>query len=161
MSTQQEHHDTFWACLTWVVICLVMSGLAGWVSATHVNTWYTTLIKPSFNPPKEIFAPVWTTLYIMIGIAGGLIWRQRQQYPWLLRVFIVQLILNFAWSFIFFAGQNVFYAMIDIIALWLCITVCLLFALKANKLIALLLTPYWLWVGFAMVLNVSLFQLNY
>lgn len=157
---QQNNNQLFWSCGLWVVICLVISALAGWVSAEHAAGWYSTINKPSFNPPKEIFAPIWTTLYLMIGIAGGLIWCQRKHCPALLSWFIVHLLLNFAWSFIFFNAQSILWALVDIVMLWASLLITLVYAYRCEWRAGLLLTPYFLWVSFAVILNAALFHLN-
>ncbi len=148
------------ACFIWVVICLIISSLAGWVSATHVETWYTTIQKPWFNPPSWVFAPMWTLLYIMIGIAGGLLWNKRKNHPAAMNWYIVQLIFNFAWSFIFFAGHAIGWALIDIAVLWVAIACTVIASFRSSKGAAWLLIPYWLWVSFATLLNSYLWILN-
>ncbi|MDF1794970.1 MAG: tryptophan-rich sensory protein [Coxiellaceae bacterium] len=148
-------------CIIWVIICLIISGLAGWASATHVNTWYITLHKPWFQPPAWVFGPTWTLLYIMIGIAGGLLWHNRQSQPTAMKVYILQLALNFAWSFIFFVGQSIGWALVDIVVLWLAIGWTVVASFHSSKAAAWLLIPYWLWVTFATLLNASLWFLNH
>ncbi|MDF1654885.1 MAG: tryptophan-rich sensory protein [Coxiellaceae bacterium] len=149
------------SCLVWVVICLIISGLSGWASATHVNTWYITLHKPWYQPPAWIFGPMWTLLYIMIGISGGLLWHNRHTHPGAVKVYILQLAFNFAWSFIFFVGQAIGWALIDIAILWLTIGWTMIVSFRSSKSAAWLLIPYWLWVSFATLLNASLWFLNH
>ena len=147
-------------CLVGVVICLAIAGLWGWVTAASVSTWYQQLHQPSFTPPDWLFGPVWTVLYIMIGMAGGLLWQQRQASPHALTIYIVQLLLNFSWSFIFFGAQKIGWAAVDIVLLWLSIAITLWLARRASKTACWLLVPYFLWVSFAMILNITLWMLN-
>jgi translocator protein len=139
---------------------LLIAGIEGWVTAANTSQWYYTLIKPRFNPPSFVFAPTWTILYIMIGIAGGLIWRRREKHRLLFVFFILQLICNFAWSFLFFAAQSISWALIDIILLWITLLVTIVHSYKHYKTVAYWLTPYFIWVSFATVLNFSIWILN-
>lgn len=147
-------------CLIGVIICLVIAGIEGWVTAANTSQWYYALNKPSFNPPSEVFAPVWSVLYIMIGIAGGLIWQQRQKHPKLLAWFALQLLFNFLWSFLFFAAESIGLALIDILLLWISLLATLIYSYRHYRPAAYWLTPYFLWVSFAAVLNFSLWLLN-
>lgn len=153
-------YPLFSTCLIWVVICLVVSGLTGWVSSTHIHGWYQTLAQPSFTPPSWLFAPVWTALYITIGIAGGMLWKNRKNHPALFLLFILQLILNFAWSFLFFVGENINFAFIDIIALWFSLSCVVALCFVQKNKMGWLLLPYWMWTSFAAVLNYFIWQLN-
>lgn len=148
------------SCLIWVVICLMSSGLISWVSSSHISGWYQTLIQPSLSPPKWVFAPMWTALYVTIGIAGGLLWQDRKKYPGFFFLFILQLIFNFSWSFIFFMGENIRWAMVDIFVLWLSILFIIILGFAQKKIIGWLLLPYLLWVSFAMALNYYIWRLN-
>lgn len=147
-------------CLIGVIFCLLVSGLTGWLSAEHVNGWYQTLHQPDFNPPSWVFAPVWTVLYVMIGITAGLLWIDRKKFPLLFSLFILQLMFNFSWSFIFFIAENISWALMDILALWLCLLVVVLRAFYIKKVVAWLLLPYLFWTSFAAILNFYLWQLN-
>lgn len=146
--------------VVWLIICFAISGLAGWVTQVHIHPWFTELQKPPFNPPSWLFGPVWTVLYIMIALAAARIWRVRKTHPILVTVFIIQLAFNFAWSFLFFGHENTLWGLIDISLLWLSLFACLLMAYVSERIAGYLLTPYFLWVSFACVLNVSLWLLN-
>lgn len=152
--------STVFSCLIWVVICLAISGIAGWVTEHNIADWYVHLNKPSFNPPNWVFGPVWTVLYIMIGITGGLLWQRRQSHRKAFALFVIQLVLNFIWSFLFFGMQNPGLAAIDIIALWLFIALTIVYTWPALKSWTLLLLPYFLWASFACILNISIWMLN-
>ncbi len=147
-------------CLAWVVICLVVSWVAGWVTGHNIESWYVHLVKPAYNPPAWVFAPVWTILYILIGISGGLLWAERQQRPLTWWIYIAQLVLNFAWSFIFFGAHAVGLALADIVVLWLMVLATIILAYQHRPVVSWLLLPYWLWVSFAAMLNSALYALN-
>ena len=147
-------------CLVWVIICLLIAGLSSWITSAGSQSWYQELIKPAFNPPAWLFGPVWTVLYIMIGLAGGMIWLDRQQNCAGFMAYIVQLIFNFAWSFLFFGAQWIGIALLDMILLISSIIVTIILIYPRQKLAAYLLMPYAAWVSFALVLNSALFVLN-
>lgn len=142
-----------------------LTGLVGsfW-TAPAITIWYATLIKPSFSPPNSIFAPVWITLYLMIGISLYLIWQKINLKPrkvkLALKIFWIHLILNGLWSIIFFGGHNILLGLYNIIALWLLILILIILFWKISKPASLLLVPYFLWVSFATILNYSLLILN-
>jgi translocator protein len=147
-----------------VVTCLVIGYFSGMVTRSAITTWYPTLIKPSFNPPNWIFAPVWSMLYVMMGVAAGLVWNKMESDKVVVKnalvIFAVQLALNALWSYLFFGLKNPMLAGIEIILLWLMIFETYTKFIKINKIAAYLLIPYLLWVSFAMVLNASIWWLN-
>ena len=147
-----------------VAICLVVGYLSSITTQSSINTWYPTLIKPSFNPPNWLFAPVWTLLFIMMGIAAGMIWKhlesQRELVKKALLFFTVQLLLNALWSYLFFGLNNVLLALIEVILLWLVIYETFHIFKKIDKKAAYLFIPYLIWVAFAAVLNGSIYYLN-
>lgn len=142
-----------------ILICLAVGGSG---AAFPPGEWYRQLAKPPFNPPAWIFGPVWTLLYILMGVSAWLVWRRpglpAAQYPLLL--FAVQLILNGAWSWIFFGFHRTGLALIDILLLWAAIAATLLSFWRIRRTAAVLLIPYLLWVTFAVYLNASLWRLN-
>lgn len=147
-----------------VAICLVVGYLSSITTQSSINTWYPTLIKPIFNPPNWLFAPVWTLLFIMMGIAAGMIWNhlesQRELVKKALLFFTVQLLLNALWSYLFFGLNNVLLALIEVILLWLVIYETFHIFKKIDKKAAYLFIPYLIWVAFAAVLNGSIYYLN-
>lgn len=146
-----------------VLIPLAVGSLAGYFTASSVNGWYTTLVKPSFNPPNWLFAPVWTSLYIMMGIALFLVWNSgaaEDVKRTAVSLFIVQLVLNFLWSFVFFYAQQPGWALVNIILMWIFIFLTILWFGKISSLSAWLLVPYICWVSFATVLNYAIWKLN-
>lgn len=147
-----------------VVTCLAIGYFSGIVTRGSIATWYPTLIKPSFNPPNWIFAPVWSMLYVMMGVAAGIVWNKiesdKEVVKKALVVFAVQLGLNALWSFLFFGLMNPMLAGLEIIILWLMIYETYLQFVKINKIAGYLLLPYLAWVSFATVLNASIWWLN-
>jgi tryptophan-rich sensory protein len=147
-----------------VFICLIVGYVSGMVTRSSITTWYPTLIKPSFNPPNWIFAPVWTSLYIMMGIAAGLVWNQitsnKEAVTKALQFFTVQLVLNAMWSYLFFGLHNLMLASIEVVLLWLLIFETYTQFTKINKIAGYLLLPYLAWVSFASVLTFSIWWLN-
>lgn len=147
-----------------VVTCLAVGYFSGIVTRSAITTWYPTLIKPSFNPPNWVFAPVWSMLYAMMGVAAGLVWDkidyERAAVKNALIFFAVQLGLNALWSFLFFGLKNPMLAGVEIIILWLLIFETQQKFAKINKIAGYLLIPYLLWVSFATVLNGSIWWLN-
>jgi len=147
-----------------VTICLVIGFLSGKVTQSSIATWYPTLEKPFFNPPNWLFAPVWTLLYIFMGIAAGLVWNElnskEKEVKNALKFFIIQLGLNALWSYLFFGLNNVFLAAVEVILLLLMIYETYLKFKPINKNSSYLLIPYMAWVSFASVLTWSIWWLN-
>ena len=146
-----------------VVACLLIGFLGSIATQTSVNTWFTTLEKPFFNPPAWLFAPVWTILYIMMGIAAGLVWYRGLHHLWVktaLYHFLFQLLLNLSWSVVFFGLQQPLWALIVITALIILLSLTIKWFKIANKKAAYLLIPYLLWVLFAAALNFEIWRLN-
>lgn len=137
-------------------LCLGAGVLGSFFTFSAIPTWYVTLNKPFFSPPNWIFAPVWTTLYILMGISLYLVWTKRKVPT----IFWIQLILNALWSILFFGMKNPLLALIDIIALWISIFLTIKSFYKTNKLAGNLLIPYLIWVSFASILNLSILLLN-
>lgn len=147
-----------------LVICLTVGYSAGVVTKTSIETWYVMLEKPVFNPPNWIFMPVWTVIYILMAVAAGLVWDkikvQTEEVKQALLFFIIQLILNSIWSYLFFGLKNPMLALVEIVLLWLMIYETYLKFIKINKTAGYFLIPYLAWVGFATVLNASIWWLN-
>ena len=143
-----------------IILPLLVGGISGFFTSQNITNWYVYLNKPSFNPPNYLFGPVWTLLYILMGISFYLI-LNKPNINWLaVGVFLTQLILNFFWSFIFFNAHNLGLALVEIIILWASILAMIILFYKTNKWAAILNIPYLLWVSFATLLNYSIFSLN-
>lgn len=150
-----------------LIISLVICQLAGIIGSlftmSKIPTWYMTLNKPELAPPNWIFGPVWTTLFILMGIALYLVWKQgidRKDVKIALCIFGTQLILNVLWSIIFFGLENPGSAFIEIISLWISILLSIIYFYKINKTAGYLLIPYIAWVSFASYLNYMIWWLN-
>jgi benzodiazapine receptor len=149
--------------VVFVAVC-ELAGLLGSVfTATSIPTWYASLAKPSFNPPNWIFGPVWTILYILMGVAAYLVYQKgfkRPEVKRALTVFFIQLLLNALWSIVFFGVHMILGALVNIVVLWVMILATILTFRRISKAAAYLLVPYILWVSFATALNFSLYLLN-
>jgi tryptophan-rich sensory protein len=142
---------------------LAVGGLSGYATSAGVAAWYPSLVKPSFNPPAWVFGPVWTALYLMMGVAAFLVWRRglgAEGVRAALLLFAVQLALNGAWSLLFFGLRSPAWALVDIVALWLAIGGTAWLFWRVLPAAGLLLLPYWAWVSFAAVLNAAIWSLN-
>jgi tryptophan-rich sensory protein len=148
--------------VVFVGLCLAVGALGGWVTAESVQTWYPTIAKPSFTPPNWVFGPVWTALYVLMGVAAWRVWRragsQARRGP--LALFAMQLVLNLAWSVVFFGAHRIGAAVIVIIALEVAILATLIAFRRIDSVAAAMLLPYALWVAFAAVLNIAIWRLN-
>lgn len=139
----------------------------GWVGGIFTQNsiadgWYGSLNQPSFNPPNEVFGPVWTVLYILMGISLYMVWKQvpgnRRENA--LGIFALQLLLNFLWTLFFFYFKDIEIALLDIIALWISIVIMIVMFIRVKPLAGWLNIPYLLWVTFATALNVAYYVLN-
>jgi len=145
-----------------IIIPLAVGAISGYATVTSISTWYATLNKPSFNPPNYIFGPVWTTLYLLMGISLYMVVRttSNKDRRRATALFAVQLTLNFFWSFLFFTFHQTGLALINIGLLWLSIAGMIWAFYQVNKTAALLQIPYIMWVSFASVLNAAIWVLN-
>jgi benzodiazapine receptor len=145
-----------------VALCLLVSALGGAVTATSVDAWYQTIEKPPFNPPDWLFAPVWISLFIMMAVAGWRIWRRAGlgEEKLAFTLFAMQLVLNLAWSVLFFGLQQIGLALVEICLLLITIVATAIVFWRVDRVAGMLFVPYVLWVGFATLLNASLFLLN-
>jgi len=146
-----------------IVIPLLVGFTSGFFTSTGPGTWYQALEKPTWNPPGRVFAPVWTTLYIMMGVSLFFIWKTNlvtNKKRVALFLFAFQLVLNFFWSFIFFRLEKPGWAAAEITILWLSILATIFSFASINKLSAWLLVPYISWVTFAAILNYTIWSMN-
>ena len=146
-----------------LLVCLAAGFLGSIFTTPSIPTWYASLTKPSFNPPNWLFAPVWTMLFILMGISAFLVWQKglkKKGVKKALGFFLAQLIFNVLWSFLFFKFHSPFLALLDIIFLWFLILLTVFKFFKINNTAGLLLIPYLLWVSFASVLNYAVYWLN-
>lgn len=142
-----------------VVLCFGVSALGGRATVSALTEWYPSLPKPSWTPPEWVFGPVWTLLYPLVAVAGWLGWREgRARFGSL--AYLLQLALNAAWPWFFFAERRVGLALVCAVALWVA-TLCTILAFwKVSRGAALLMVPYLAWVGFAAALNHAIWRLS-
>ena len=148
-----------WFVLLWALLPF-LAALGG--AAFPPDQWFVALAKPSWQPPNYLFGPVWTTLYLMMGIAAGLVWL-RGPSPAVraaLIVFVGQLVLNALWTPVFFGAHALGAALIVIVLMWLAIALTIALFWRVRPLTAALLLPYLAWVSFATALNAALWRLN-
>lgn len=146
-----------------ILVCQGAGAIGSLFTTPAISTWYATIQKPSFNPPNWIFAPVWTLLFLLMGISLYLIWSRGfrdKETKIALVIFSTQLLLNILWSILFFGLQSPLYAFIEIIILWMAILLTIISFYKISKTAAYLLLPYIAWVSFASVLNFSILIIN-
>jgi translocator protein len=145
-----------------LLLPLSVGAIAGMFTSQAVPIWYASLNRPSFNPPNWVFGPVWTTLYILLGISFFLIWKENptKERNLAIKVFSIQMLLNFAWSFLFFYFNLIGVALIEIILLWISIAAMIYLFYKIKPFTAYLNIPYLLWVSFATILNAGYYFLN-
>lgn len=145
-----------------LALCLGAGWIGSLVTMPEIDGWYQSLVKPSWQPPRWLFGPVWTTLYILMGVAAWLVWRRRgfSGAGAALTLFGVQLLLNIAWSYIFFGAHELLLASVEIVILWIAILATILAFRRHSGAAALLMLPYILWVSFASALTFTIWQLN-
>lgn len=146
-----------------IVICSAIGFLSSVVTQSSVNGWYMTLNKPIFNPPNWVFAPVWSALYIMMGVSAGWVWAKGFHHKWVktgLYHFGFQLLLNGLWSIVFFGLKQPFYGLLVIMALLVVLSLTIKWFNVVSKFAAVLLIPYLLWICFATALNYKIWELN-
>lgn len=141
-----------------------LAGLSGVLfTDTGESSWFQQLQKPAWNPPSWLFGPVWTTLYILMGFAFYLVWKsdapQKVKRP-AMALWVVQLVLNFLWTLIFFGAHEPGWALVEIIVLWIAILLTIFAFARINKPAAWLMVPYISWVSFASILTATIWHLN-
>ncbi|WP_370583358.1 TspO/MBR family protein [Pedobacter sp. ASV28] len=149
------------------ILCLAIPLFIGYLGSLltmeSVKTWYTTLNKPSLNPPNWIFAPVWTTIYLLLGISSYRVWTNRKSvgwFHWAVIIYFLQLAFNLMWSFLFFYQQQIGFALVEIFLLLMIIIANAFIFYRFDKISGWLFLPYFLWVSFATYLTYSIFILN-
>ena len=146
-----------------IFICLFTGFIGSFFTTPAIPTWYAMLQKPSFAPPNWLFFPIWTALFIMMGISLFLVWQkglEDKKVKTAIYIFVAQLILNILWSVAFFGLRSPILGLVEIIILWIAILATILSFMKLSKTAAYLLIPYILWVSFAAFLNFSIWGLN-
>ncbi len=151
-----------WKLLLSIFICVGIGSLSGFFTGGEIDTWYALQNKPDINPPNWLFAPVWTFLYILMGLSLYFFWNQKSIHKKTngFIFFFIQLALNFIWSLLFFKLHSPLSAFIDIIFLILTIAVTMYFFFRVSSKSSFLLIPYLVWVCFATYLNFMIMTLN-
>lgn len=145
----------------WLVLSFIAAAVGAFASV-QAATFYQQLAQPSWAPPSSVFGPVWTVLYALMGVAAWLVWREggwRRQRG-VLALFVIQLVLNALWSWLFFGWHRGALAFADIVVLWLLVVATFVGFWRVRQLAGALLVPYLLWVSFASVLNYAVWHLN-
>ncbi len=150
-----------------LIAAIVICNLAGFIGAIfttpNIPTWYASINKPFFTPPNWVFAPAWTTLFVLMGIALYLVWDKtgfREKGRIALYVFAGQLALNILWSVLFFGLQSPMTAFLEIVVLWIAILFTIMKFREIDRKAGYILIPYIAWVSFAALLNLSVWLLN-
>ena len=158
--------------ITSIIICQLAGFIGSLFTTSSVNSWYLTLNQPFFNPPSWVFAPVWISLYLLMGISLYIVWNKKPKkretrtktkskiWKTALSIFVIQLVLNSLWSILFFGLKSPLFAFIEIVLLWISIILTMFYFKKFSKTSFYLLIPYILWVSFALILNLGYVLLN-
>jgi len=154
--------EKFFKLLLSLILPIGLGSIAGIFTSKEIAGWFASLNKPSFNPPSYLFGPVWTALYILMGISMFLIWNtpKTELRQKALAIFGIQLFFNFWWSILFFSFHTLLLSVINILVLWFLIIYMISLFKNIKPVAAYLQIPYLLWVTFATVLNISIFYLN-
>ncbi|MBK7443265.1 MAG: tryptophan-rich sensory protein [Bacteroidetes bacterium] len=155
---------TAWKFIIAIILCESVGIISGLLASANNNPWFDALNKPTWNPPAYLFGPVWTTLYLLMGISLGIIWNNNSTEPNKRKayfLFALQLFLNFWWSIIFFHFHSPAFALLDIIIMVVIIIITIFTFSSFSKLAAWLLVPYISWVSFATILNFTIWNLNH
>ena len=149
-----------------LIIAVVVPLAVGFGSSlsigNSIETWYAALNKPWFTPPNALFGPIWTVLYILMGVALFLVWRspRNRTRDIGIALFVAQLVVNAIWTLAFFGEQNILYGLLTIVPLWILIAATIYQFYKVDKRASYLLVPYIVWVSIATALNASVYVLN-
>jgi len=155
--------DTLWKkMLIGAIVCLALGSASGLSTVSEINSWFTTINKPTWNPPNWIFGPMWTTLYILMGAAFGRIWHleDSKAKKTAMIFFVVQFVLNLTWTPVFFGLHQISLALGIILLMLTLIVITLRQFMRLDKIAGAMLIPYMLWVAFASFLNYTIMTLN-
>lgn len=145
-----------------ILICFAVAGLGAVATNPEIRNWYQAIRKPAWTPPNWLFGPVWTVLYLAMAVAAWLVWKRAgwEANSVALWLFVIQLALNLAWSFIFFKYHSPAWAFVDIALLWIAILATAMKFAGVSAVAALLLVPYLIWVTYAASLNFAIWRMN-
>jgi translocator protein len=149
------------ALIGFIGAAFIAGAIGSWATFPNVRDWFPLLLKPAWNPPGWLFGPVWTTLYVLMGVAIWRAWRAGgPAAPHLVRVYFVQLFFNALWSVLFFGLKQPAWALADILVLWGLLVWLQVGLWRSDRVAGALWVPYVLWVGFATALNAAIVRLN-
>jgi|TARA_B110000495_G_C22967100_1_gene567279 benzodiazapine receptor len=151
--------NKFFSFLIIVLITFIAPMIGSYATTSFKEPWYSEIILPTFNPPSWIFAPVWTTLYLLMAVAIWRIWLTSFNTK-ILKIYFVHLIFNSTWSIVFFGLHQIGFALINLIVILLFIVILMKIYFKINKISFYLMVPYFLWSSYALILNSTIFLLN-
>lgn len=146
--------------LLFLLATLAVGALGSLFTAPAIPTWYAGLVHPSFTPPDGVFAPVWTALYVLMAVAAWRAWRVRGLNSAAINAYGIQLLLNLAWSGLFFGLHRIGAALAEIAVLWLAVLATTVLFFRADRWAGVLMLPYLAWTGFAVLLNQAFLTLN-
>jgi translocator protein len=152
--------NKFLSFALFALVTYLASAIGGMATIGFKEPWYSLLIKPSYNPPGWVFAPVWTTLYLMMIISIWFFWHSKNKDVNTIYIYLIHLIVNTTWSVVFFIFHKIFLALVVLIILILLIIILMLRFRRVNMLSYYLMIPYLLWCFFALILNINLLILN-
>ena len=152
--------NKFLSFVLFFIVTFSASFIGGLVTFTFKEPWYSELTKSNFNPPDWIFAPVWTTLYLMMTLAIWFFWHSKNREMNTIYIYFIHIVFNTTWSVVFFGFHNIFLALVNLIILILLIVILILRFRRVNKVSSYLMIPYLLWSSFALFLNYRLLVLN-
>jgi tryptophan-rich sensory protein len=157
-----ERARSFVGLIVWLVLSLAAGTIGGLSTYEAIPTWYERIAKPAWTPPNWLFGPVWTVLYVLMGVAAWLVWRRGGwgEQSRALGLFVVQLVLNALWSYLFFGLRSPGLAFGELVVLWVAILLTLLAFWRVSRGAGALLVPYLAWVTFAGALNFAVWRLN-
>ena len=152
--------NKFLSFVLFFIITFSASFIGGLVTFTFKEPWYSELTKSNFNPPDWIFAPVWTTLYLMMTLAIWFFWHSKNREMNTIYIYFIHIVFNTTWSVVFFGFHNIFLALVNLIILIFLIVILILRFRRVNKVSSYLMIPYLLWSCYALFLNLNLLILN-
>ena len=153
-------NNKYISLIGFIIITFAASGISSFATRISKEPWYSSINKPSFNPPDWVFAPVWTALYVFMAIAVWLIWTNSKKIKKIFYVYFIHLFINATWSVIFFGFHEIFLALINIVLIIFFIIWLIKLYLPINKISVYLMIPYFVWCSYAFILNLNLYLLN-
>lgn len=160
MQTVETRKNQWLVLAGFILLCVTTGMIGGLVTAPSIENWYRTIAKPDWTPPNWLFGPVWTVLFIMMGVAAWLVWKTRDRIAPAMMLFGVQLALNLGWSLLFFGARSPGLALIEVVLLWGSVLLTMLAFFGRQRTAGWLFVPYLAWVSFAAILNFAIWSMN-